>query len=185
MSIETQNKTIADAAHPRVGLFIDGEWIYERPSCFEVLNPSTEAVLTSVPGATADDLQRALAAAEKGFKVWRDTPPAERNIIISRAIAGVRARAEEIAQIITRENGKLIADARGEVERSASFFDWDMAQALRAYGTIVPGEAQMQKLILRQPIGPVAAFTPWNVPLSAPSRKIRSEERRVGKECPV
>ncbi|WP_223527507.1 NAD-dependent succinate-semialdehyde dehydrogenase [Pseudomonas sp. GL-R-19] len=172
MSIETNNNVIADADHPRVGLFIDGEWIFDRPSCFEVLDPSTEASLTSVPGATTADLKRVLAAAERGFKIWRDTPPAERNIIISRAIAGVHARSEEIAQIITRENGKLIADARAEVERSASFFDWDMAQALRAYGTIVPGEAQMQKSILRQPIGPVAAFTPWNVPLSAPSRKI-------------
>lgn len=172
MSTETQNHFTTDATHPRVGLFIDGEWIFDRPSCFEVRNPSTEAVLTTVPGASADDLKRVLAAAERGFKIWRATPPVERNLIIARAIAGVRERAEEIAQIITRENGKLIADARAEVERSASFFDWDMAQALRAYGTIVPGEAQMQKLILRQPIGPVAAFTPWNVPLSAPGRKI-------------
>lgn len=111
MSIETNNNVIADADHPRVGLFIDGEWIFDRPSCFEVLDPSTEASLTSVPGATTADLKRVLAAAERGFKIWRDTPPAERNIIISRAIAGVRSRSEEIAQIITRENGKLIADA--------------------------------------------------------------------------
>lgn len=172
MSIETQSAPATTIAHPRVGLFIDGEWIFDRPSCFDVRNPSTEEVLTTVPGSTADDLQRALAAAERGFRIWRDTPPAERNIIISRAIALVRERAEEIAQTITRENGKLIADARAEVERSASFFDWDMAQALRAYGTIVPGDLQMQKLILRQPIGPIAGFTPWNVPLSAPSRKI-------------
>ncbi|MFC6690030.1 aldehyde dehydrogenase family protein [Pseudomonas lini] len=143
MSTETQSH-VADATHPQVGLFIDGEWIFDRPSCFEVRNPSTEAVLTTVPGANSEDLKRVLVAAERGFKVWRATPPVERNLIIARAIAGVRERAEEIAQIITRENGKLIADARAEVERSASFFDWDMAQALRAYGTIVPGEAQMQ-----------------------------------------
>lgn len=170
MSTDTQN--LPSAAHPRIGLFIDGEWIFERPSCFDVCNPSTEALLSTVPAANAQDLQNALAAADRGFKIWRDTPPAERNVIISRAIANLRDRAEEIARNITCENGKLLADARAEVERSASFFDWDMAQALRSYGTIVPGEPQMQKMILRQPIGPVAAFTPWNVPLSAPSRKI-------------
>ena len=109
MSIETQNKVMADAAHPRVGLFIDGEWIFDRPSCFEVLNPSTEVVLTSVPGATTDDLQRALAAAEMGFKIWRDTPPVERNIIISRAIAGVRARRRNCSNHYSR---KRQADCR-------------------------------------------------------------------------
>lgn len=156
----------------KVGLFIDGAWIYDRPSCFEVLNPATEEVLYSVPGATADDLQAALSSANRGFKVWSATPPAERNKIIRRAIALVRERSEVIAQSITRENGKLIMDARAEVERAASFFDWDMEQALRAYGTIVPGDAGLQKMIIRVPVGPVAAFTPWNVPLSAPGRKL-------------
>lgn len=156
----------------KVGLFIDGAWIYDRAPCFEVRNPATEEVLYPVPGATAEDLQAALASSARGFRVWSATPPVERNRIIRHAIALVRERAEEIAHAITRENGKLIADARAEVERSASFFDWDMEQALRAYGTIVPGEAQMQKMILRAPIGPVAAFTPWNVPLSAPGRKL-------------
>jgi succinate-semialdehyde dehydrogenase/glutarate-semialdehyde dehydrogenase len=156
----------------QIGLFIDGAWIHDRPSCFEVRNPATEELLYSVPGATAADLQAALASSARGFRVWSAMPPVERNKIIRRAIALLRARAEEVAQAITRENGKLIADARAEVERSASFFDWDMEQALRAYGTIVPGEAQMQKMIVRAPIGPVAAFTPWNVPLSAPGRKL-------------
>lgn len=172
MTTHTQLSPGSTTDDPRIGLFIDGEWIFDRPSCFEVRNPSTEAVISTVPSATAEDIKNVLAAADRGFRVWRDTPPVERNIIISRAIANLRERAEEVAQNITRENGKLLVDARAEVERSASFFDWDMAQALRSYGTIVPGERQMQKMILRQPIGPVAAFTPWNVPLSAPSRKI-------------
>lgn len=158
--------------HGQIGLFIDGEWIHDRPTCFEVRNPATEEVLYPVPGATAADLQAALASSARGFRVWSATPPAERNKVIRRAIALLRSRAEAVAQAITRENGKLIADARAEVERSASFFDWDMEQALRAYGAIVPGEAQLQKMILRAPIGPVAAFTPWNVPLSAPGRKL-------------
>ena len=172
-AIERTGKGIkVTGSQARIGLFIDGTWVHDRPSCFDVRNPATEEVIYSVPGATADDLARALTAADKSFRIWRATPAAERNIVIRRAVALVRDRAEEIAQAITRENGKLIADARAEVERSASFFDWDMEQALRAYGTIVPGEAQMQKMILRAPIGPVAAFTPWNVPLSAPARKL-------------
>jgi succinate-semialdehyde dehydrogenase/glutarate-semialdehyde dehydrogenase len=96
----------------------------------------------------------------------------ERIRIIQAAMLQLRARAEEIACVITLENGKTIADARAEVERSMTFFEWDIAQAQRVYGTLVPSDAQMQKMVIRQPIGPVAAFTPWNVPLSAPSRKI-------------
>lgn len=165
-------KTQGQSAYPRIGLFIDGHWIYDRESYQEVKNPSNESVLACVPQATPEDLKHALSSAARGFVIWRDTPPQERVRIIQKAAALVRERADAIARIITLENGKILADARAEVERSASFFDWDTAESLRAYGIIVPGEAQMQKLVLRQPIGPVAGFTPWNVPLSAPSRKV-------------
>jgi succinate-semialdehyde dehydrogenase/glutarate-semialdehyde dehydrogenase len=160
------------SVYPRIGLFIDGLWIYDRESCQEVRNPSNENLLADVPKASAEDLARALAAAARGFVIWRETPPQERVRIIQKAVSLMRERAETIARVITLENGKTLADARAEVERSASFFDWDTAESLRTYGLIVPGEAQMQKFVLRQPIGPVAGFTPWNVPLSAPSRKV-------------
>jgi len=160
------------SVYPRIGLYIDGRWIHERESCQPVRNPSDERVLADVPAATDDDLQQALAAAARGFLVWRDTPPQERVKIIQKAIALLRERADDVARVITLDNGKTFADAQGEVERSATFFDWDTAESLRSYGTIVPGEPQMQKFVLRQPIGPVAAFTPWNVPLSSPSRKV-------------
>lgn len=159
-------------AYPRIGLHIDGQWVYDRTSYQSVRNPSDEVVLGDVPQASSEDLRRALDAAARGFLIWRDTPPQERVQIIQRAAALLRQRSEVIARTITLENGKTLADARAEVERSASFFDWDTAESLRTYGTIVPGEPQMQKFVLRQPIGPVAAFTPWNVPLSSPSRKI-------------
>lgn len=159
-------------AYPRIGLHVDGQWIYDRMSYQVVRNPSNDVVLGEVPQANAEDLGRALQAAERGFLIWRDMPPQERVRIIQQAVALLRQRAELIARTITLENGKTLADARAEVERSASFFDWDTSESLRAYGSIVPGEPQMQKFVLRQPIGPVAAFTPWNVPLSSPSRKI-------------
>ena len=159
-------------AYPRIGLFIDGQWIHDRNAYQDVRNPSNELVLGQVPQATSEDLERALAAAARAFLIWRDTPPQERVRVILRAVALLRERAETIAHTITLENGKTLADARAEVERSATFFEWDTAESLRGYGLVVPGEPQMQKFVLRQPIGPVAAFTPWNVPLSAPSRKV-------------
>jgi succinate-semialdehyde dehydrogenase / glutarate-semialdehyde dehydrogenase len=173
-----KNATIGKAdimratSYPRLGLFIDGQWVYDREPWMKISNPSDEAELASVPSATPQDLASALDAAARGFRVWRDTPPQERVKTIHRAVALLRERAEELAGIITMEHGKPLAEARSEVDRSASFFDWDAAEALRNYGTIVPAESRMQKFVLRQPIGPVAAFTPWNVPLSSPSRKV-------------
>jgi len=159
-------------AYPRIGLFIDGEWIYDRETAVEVRNPSTEEVLASVPKATAGDLERALAAAARGFRTWRETAPQQRVAVIRKATALMRERLEEIASTITLENGKLYAHAYAEADRSLNFFDWNAAQSLRDYGLIVPGEPQMQKFVLRQPIGPVAAFTPWNVPISSAARKV-------------
>jgi succinate-semialdehyde dehydrogenase / glutarate-semialdehyde dehydrogenase len=158
--------------YPRVGLYIDGEWIYDRETAVEVRNPSTEEVLGTVPKATADDLDRALNAAARGFLAWRDTAPQQRVKVIQRATALMRERLGLIATTITLENGKLYSDAYAEADRSLNFFEWNAAQSLRDYGLIVPGEPQMQKFVLRQPIGPVAAFTPWNVPISSAARKV-------------
>ena len=162
----------ASSAYPRIGLFIDGEWIYDRPTCHEVRNPSDESTLGPVPGATPEDLARALSAAEKGFRTWRDTPPQQRAQVLQRACALLRERVESIARVITLEQGKPIADSRSEVSRSSTFLEWDAAESLRTYGRVVPAGPQMQQLVLKRPIGPVAAFTPWNVPISSPSRKI-------------
>ncbi|HSW16843.1 MAG TPA: NAD-dependent succinate-semialdehyde dehydrogenase [Ramlibacter sp.] len=160
------------AAYPRIGLYIAGQWIHDRPACRELRNPSTEEVLGPVPGATPDDLQHALQAAQQGFLVWRDTAPQERARLLLRAVELLRQRQDAIGRIITLEQGKPFADGRLEVERAMSFLEWDAAEALRAYGTVIPSGPQQQRTVLRQPIGPVAAFTPWNVPISSPSRKI-------------
>ena len=159
------------ALYPRIGLYIDGEWIYDRAPCLDVRNPSTENILGAVPRASDDDLARALKAAASGFRIWRDTPPQERVRIILRGVAILRERTRDIAKILTLENGKHLADSEAEIERCGNFYEWDAAQSLRAFGLVVPGEPQMQKLVLRQPIGPVVAFTPWNVPMSSAARK--------------
>lgn len=167
----TQEAAIG-SAYPRIGLHIDGQWIYDRPDHVQVVNPSTELPLGGVPGATPEDLACALAAAERGFRLWRDTPALQRGQVMLRACALLRERAESLARIITLEQGKPIADARNEVARAAAFLEWDAAEAQRLYGSIVPAGPQMQQMVLRLPVGPVAAFTPWNVPIAAPSRKV-------------
>ncbi len=176
------SETTVPLAYPCIGLHIDGRWIHDRTSYQVVRNPSDEAVIGEVPQASSEDVLQAVDAAARGFLVWRDMAPLDRARIMQRAAALLRERAECIALTITLENGKTLADARAEVERSASFFDWDSAESLRAYGHIVPGEPGMQKLVVREPIGPVAAFTPWNVPLSAPSRKVSAA---LGAGCSI
>lgn len=163
---------LAQAPYPRIGLLIDGVWIYDRPVLCNVENPSTEAILGTVPRASAADLQAALESSARGFEVWRKTSPSSRSALMRRAAALVRARVEEIAPIFVQESGRTLTEVRGEIERSATFLDWDSEELKRNYGRIVPSEGQFTQYVVREPIGPVAAFTPWNVPMSAPSRKI-------------
>lgn len=161
-----------DSSYPPIGLYIDGQWIYDRPTCTEIINPSNEAILGNVPGATHEDLSHAIGAAERGFRIWRNTPTPQRVQLLLRVCSLVHERAESIAQIITLEHGKPIADSRNEIARAVAFIEWDAAQAQRLYGSVVPAGPQMQQMILRLPIGPVAAFAPWNVPIGSLARKI-------------
>ncbi|RWY79989.1 NAD-dependent succinate-semialdehyde dehydrogenase [Rhizobium leguminosarum] len=158
--------------YPRIGLLIDGEWIYDRPALCDVENPSDETILGQVPKATPQDLQNALESSARGFEIWRKTPPSERAALMRRAAALVRERAAEIAPVFTLELGKTLNESLAEIERSATFLDWDAEELRRMYGRIVPTDPPIQQYVVREPIGPVAAFTPWNVPMSAPSRKI-------------
>lgn len=160
------------ASYPDVGLLIGGKWITDRRGFQDIVNPSTEAVLGQLPRATPQDLDDALAAAQSGFDIWRKSPPAARSEFLHRVADIVRARVDQIAPVITLEQGKPIGDSQAEVMRAASFLDWDAEQILRRYGRVIPSPDGMHQYVIREPIGPVAAFTPWNVPISAPSRKI-------------
>jgi succinate-semialdehyde dehydrogenase / glutarate-semialdehyde dehydrogenase len=165
------SESIETTQYPSVGLYIDGQWIYDREPAQTVRNPSTGNPIGTVPKATPGDLERVLEAADAGFLVWRDTPPWERMRIILRAVGILRQRVREIAKVLTLENGKTLAAAEAEIDRCGNFYEWDAAQGLRSFGSILPSEPGVQKLILRQPIGPVVAFTPWNVPMSSAARK--------------
>lgn len=156
--------------YPQIKLLVGGEWRVRDGA--PILNPSDESVLGTVPHATRQDLDDALAAARKGFHVWRKMSPAKRAEIILKASAIMRARLEEIAVVMTLEQGKPIAQSRLEVLRACDIIEWDANEGRRVYGRVIPAEPGMRHTVLRQPIGPVAAFSPWNFPVSSPSRKV-------------
>lgn len=156
--------------YPNLLLYIGGEWRSRDGQ--PVINPADETVLGALPHATRADLDDAIAAAEKGFKVWSRMSPAKRTEIILKAVALMRSRVEEMAVTMTLEQGKPIAQSRLEVQRASEIIEWDANEGRRAYGRVIPSEPGMRHTVLRQPIGPVAAFSPWNFPVSSPSRKV-------------
>ncbi len=157
--------------YPDLHLFIDGKWRKAKRD-IPVVNPATEEELGRLPCADIDDLEDALSAARKGFKIWRETSPRKRADIILKAASLMRERQEEIAQTITAEHGKPLAQARLEVIRGAEFFEWDAGEAMRTYGRVIPAAHGSKLSVHHHPIGVVAAFSPWNFPMSQPARKI-------------
>jgi succinate-semialdehyde dehydrogenase / glutarate-semialdehyde dehydrogenase len=158
------------ATYPSLQLFIGGEW--KSADGEVVLNPADDSVLGTVPHATRADLDAALDAAERGFKLWSRTSPAKRAEVILRAVQLMRERAEEMAVAMTLEQGKPIAQARLEILRGCEIIEWDAQEGRRIYGRIIPSEPGIRHSVLRQPIGVVAAFSPWNFPMSSPARKV-------------
>lgn len=157
--------------YPELNLFIGGEW-RKAEADMPVINPATEEELGRLPCASQADLDAALEAAVAGFALWRRTSPRERSDTILRAAALMRARQEEIATAITLEHGKPLKQARLEVIRGAEFFEWDAGEAMRTYGRIIPAPHGHKFSVHHQPVGVVAAFSPWNFPMSQPARKI-------------
>lgn len=157
--------------YPDLNLYIGGAWRKTGQS-IPVLNPATEEVIGQLPVARLQDLDDALEAAERGFRIWRATSPRARANLILRASALMRERADEIAYAITLEHGKPLPQARLEVIRGCEFFEWDAGEAQRLYGRVVPSAPGIRYLVIQQPVGTVAAFSPWNFPMSQPARKI-------------
>ncbi len=155
-------------------MFIAGEWIDSRASSGAVKNPANGEVLGSFPHAGPADLERAVDAAEAGLRDWRALMPAERCAVLARAAGLLRDRIEEIARIVTLEQGKPLAEARGEVLGAARLLDWDAVAGRHIYGQVVPSDAGSRVTVVYEPIGVVAGFAPWNFPLSSSVRKIGS-----------
>lgn len=155
-------------------LLIDGQWSAgNHPRRADVFNPASGEVIAQLSLASSTDLDRALAAAARGFEVWRKTSAYERSKVLRRAADLVRERADEIAALITLEQGKPLAEARMEAFGAGDHIDWYAEEGRRAYGRVIPPRASgVRQLVLREPIGPVAAFSPWNFPVSQLVRKI-------------
>jgi succinate-semialdehyde dehydrogenase/glutarate-semialdehyde dehydrogenase len=161
-------------AYPNVLLFIDGVWTRgTEGQSLDVLNPATGEVLGTVAKAETADLDRALAAAARGFETWRKTSGFERSKLMRRAAELLRERVEPIGRLMTLEQGKPLAEAKAELMMSADVIDWCAEEARRTYGRLIPARMPgVQQLAIKEPAGPVAAFTPWNFPVSQVARKI-------------
>ncbi|MDA7417754.1 NAD-dependent succinate-semialdehyde dehydrogenase [Xenophilus arseniciresistens] len=162
------------ASYPNVQLLIANEWVDAASGkTIDVRNPATGQVIGTVAHAGIPDLDRALAAAQKGFEVWRDMSVYERVAVMRRAAGLLRERADSIARLLTQEQGKPLVEARGEVNAGAEIIEWFADEGRRVYGRIVPGRnVAAQQLVIKEPVGPVAAFTPWNFPVNQIVRKI-------------
>lgn len=160
--------------YPDVKLLINGEWRDAiGGETIPVIDPATEEVIGKIAHARKADLDLALEAANKGFKVWRDTSPLDRSKLMRKAADILRSRVEDIAFMMTREQGKPIAQAKMEVMGAADTIDWFAEEARRTYGQIIPARfAGVSQLAIKVPVGPVAAFTPWNFPINQVVRKL-------------
>jgi succinate-semialdehyde dehydrogenase/glutarate-semialdehyde dehydrogenase len=160
--------------YPSTQLFIAGEWQDAADGrSLAVHNPATGKEIGRVAHAGIADLDRALAAAQKGFETWRDVPAIERAKTMRRAAALMRERAGEIGAVLTQENGKPLAEAKGEAMASADIIEWFADEGMRVYGRIVPSRSlAVRQLVVKDPVGPVAAFTPWNFPINQVVRKL-------------
>jgi succinate-semialdehyde dehydrogenase/glutarate-semialdehyde dehydrogenase len=161
--------------YPELGLFIGGEWKTAGGSerAEDVVDPATGKAFASLPHADTNDLDEALAAAKKGFALWRAMSAYDRAKIMHKAADLLRDRHEFISQVLVREQGKVFAEARAEVLMSVDVIDWYAEEGRRAYGRIVPGRSRgVRQLVLHEPVGIIAAFTPWNFPVVTPARKI-------------
>ena len=157
----------------RLGLYIDGEWLgAEGRETHSVVNPATGAGQADLPLATTADLDRALAAADAGFKAWRAVAPEQRAAVLTKTAALLRERAGDIARIATMEEGKPLAEAKGEVLGAAGLIDFHAGEAVRVYGRVLMRPAGMRSMVLHQPVGPVAAFCAWNFPALNIVRKL-------------
>jgi succinate-semialdehyde dehydrogenase/glutarate-semialdehyde dehydrogenase len=157
-----------------VSLFIDGVWTKAADGrTIPVVNPASGEPIGTVAHAGRADLDRALEAADKGFRAWRKVSAFDRSKLMRKAASLLRERADSIAPLLTLEQGKPLAEAKGEVLAGADVIDWFAEEARRAYGRVIPARAEgIYQLVVKEPVGPVAAFTPWNFPINQVVRKL-------------
>ncbi|NPD14529.1 NAD-dependent succinate-semialdehyde dehydrogenase [Xinfangfangia sp. D13-10-4-6] len=162
------------SSYPDTQLFIDGQWRAATGGrVIPVMNPATARQIGTVAHASREDLDAALAAAERGFQIWKNIPAFERGKIMRKAANLLRERADAIAVLMTMENGKPLAQSKIEIAGAADVIDWFAGEGQRTYGQVIPSRApDVLQITIKQPVGPVAAFTPWNFPINQVVRKL-------------
>lgn len=160
--------------YKNVLLHIGGEWTKSASGrTLDVINPATEEVIGTAAHAGRADLDAAIEAAETGYATWRATPAFQRAALLRKAAELIRARIPEIATIMTMEQGKPLAEAKGETTVAADVIDWFAEEAKRTYGRVIPARAAgVYQLVVKEPVGIAAAFTPWNFPINQAVRKV-------------
>jgi succinate-semialdehyde dehydrogenase / glutarate-semialdehyde dehydrogenase len=160
--------------YPNVELHIGGAWRgASGGGTLPVLNPATAEPIGTHPVATREDLDAALEAAKRGFKAWKATSAYDRYKIMRKAADLMRERVDANAEILTLEQGKPLPEAKMEAAAAADIIDWFAEEGRRAYGRVIPGRAEgVMQIVIREPVGPVAAFTPWNFPINQAVRKV-------------
>ncbi|MET3762170.1 NAD-dependent succinate-semialdehyde dehydrogenase [Sphingomonas sp. UYEF23] len=157
----------------KLGLYIAGEWLSGGGRDTQgVRDPATGAVQAALPLASAADLDLALEATQRGFVQWRATAPEARASLLVKTAQLLRERADHIARIATLEQGKVLAEAKGELAFAANLLEFHAGEAVRIYGRVLPRAPGSRSLVLHQPVGPVAAFCAWNFPIMNVVRKI-------------
>ncbi|MEM9289439.1 MAG: NAD-dependent succinate-semialdehyde dehydrogenase [Pseudomonadota bacterium] len=153
--------------------YVNGQWVAASSGAtFDVANPSTGDVISSVPNMDASDTERAVEAAQAAFESWKKTTGKARSILLRRWYELLIANADDLAKIVTTEQGKPLAEAKGEVAYGAAFLEWFAEEAKRSYGKTIPGHLPDARIMtIRQPIGVSAAITPWNFPIAMITRK--------------
>jgi succinate-semialdehyde dehydrogenase/glutarate-semialdehyde dehydrogenase len=154
--------------------YIDGQWVSSASgNCLAVFNPATGEHLADVPDMSADEASAAVEAAHRAFGSWKKTTAKERARLLRRWYELIMEHQEALARLLTAEQGKPLAEARGEVAYGASFAEWFAEEGKRAYGEHIPSPSPTSRLLtIRQPVGVVAAITPWNFPVAMITRKI-------------
>ena len=170
--------------YPILSLYINGQFINaDGRKEQDVLNPATNQVIGKLPHATREDLDAALASAERAFASWRKTSPMERSKVLRKVAELARARAQDIGRNITLDQGKPLAEAVGEVMACSEHAEWHAEECRRIYGRVIPSRVDgVRQIVLREPIGVCAAFSPWNFPFNQAIRKITAA---LGAGCTI
>ncbi|MEH6578804.1 MAG: NAD-dependent succinate-semialdehyde dehydrogenase [Amphritea sp.] len=163
---------LKDSSLLKTQAFIDGQWVDgDKGETFAVTNPATGEHLADVASVGADETRRAISAAERAMVAWRELPAKTRSELLERWHALVIENQEDLAVLMTAEQGKPLFESRGEIGYGASFIKWFAEEGKRVYGDIIPSTPDRRGVVVKQPVGVVAAITPWNFPNAMITRK--------------